>query len=356
MSKLIQGLLCAFFVAASSPATATVTAQAEARAGVWTGSLGGQKIVACFSRSGEAAYYYVKHFRNIDLNGADDGSAAWTEGRDYEATGRWQLRSVAPERMEGDWSEVKGKRTLPILLSRGYADKAGNGTCSMRDNALSAAFNGPRLDAQKIVRKAAVFQRRPYVKLSTLEGAIEGLALAETAPRTGAVNQVLAQLLSAAMQRYFECSGPNHDYNSGSTITFWSKDWLSIDESYEGYCGGAYPFHGVHKRSIDLASGKEVDLWSFFKHYNKDGSAVPPDLQKVILGGEGADTTDSDCGPMLLEERYFQAALGEKGMVFSTTFPHVAQACDMDITVPYARLQPFLTEPGRAALSKVRAR
>ena len=357
MTTLLQSLLCAFFIAASLPAAASSDAgQLAARTGVWGGSVGKQKILACFDRSDDASYYYLKHFKTIPLSAVDGKDLAWAEGRGDTPTGHWSLRAVAPDRLEGEWSDPKGQRKAPIVLTRSYADPGGRGNCDDSDNPLSEAFNGPRLDAQKVARQAAVFQRRPYVKLSTLGGAIEALAFPPAEPAMAGVNKLLERLARAGMRHYFDCSAPGQDFNSSMAISYWSKNWMSISQRNEGYCGGAYPFHEVRQRTIDITGGREVDLWTWFKHFSKDNSQATPALQKLILTGEGADTSDPECGPLLVEARYYQLSLGEKGMVFSTIFPHVAQACDMDIVVPYAKLAPFLNEAGKAALKTLPAR
>jgi hypothetical protein len=357
MTTLLQGPLCAFFIAASLPAAASGDAgQLAARAGVWSGSVGKQNVLACFDRSDDARYYYLKHFKSIALSAVAGKDLAWAEGRGDSPTGHWSLRAVAPDRLEGEWADPKGQRKAPIVLTRSYADPDGKGSCDDADNALADAFNGPRLDAQKVARQAAAFQHRPYVKLSMLGGAIEALAFAPAEPGMAGVNKLFERFARAGMQRYFDCSAAGQEFNSGMTIKYWSKNWMSIGQRREGYCGGAYPFHEVQQRTVDIAGGREVDLWTWFKHASKDNSQVPPALQKLILSGEGADTSDPECGPLLIEERYYQLSLGEKGMVFSTIFPHAAQACDMDIVVPYAKLAPFLNEPGKVALKTVPAR
>ncbi|MEC5160404.1 MULTISPECIES: hypothetical protein [unclassified Janthinobacterium] len=356
MTNLLQGLLCAFFVAASLPAAATGdAAQIAARAGVWSGSVGKQQVLACFDRSDDAKYYYLKHSNTIPLSAVDGKNLAWTEGRGDGATGRWRVRAVAPDRLEGEWSGPKGQRKAPIVLTRSYADADGKGNCDDAGNALSDAFNGPRLDAQKVTRQAAVFGRRAYAKLSTLGGSIQSLAFPPALPGMAGVNKLIDRFARAAMQQYFDCAAPGQDYNSSMTITYWSKNWLSIGQHREGFCGGAYPFHQLQQRTVDIAGGTEVDLWMWFKHDGKGDSQATPALQKLILSGDGADTSDPECGPLLTAARYYQLSLGDKGMVFSTTFPHVAQACDMDIVVPYAKLAPFLSESGKAALQTVQA-
>lgn len=347
MPTLIQGLLCASFLAASLPASA----HAGAPSGVWSGSVGSQKIMACFDSSGEAAYYYLKHYKTIALSPVEQKSLAWTEGRDDVISGNWQLRAAAPERLEGDWSD--GKRSLPIVLRRVYAGAGGKSSCTYAANAQVAAFNAPRLEAQKIVAKAALFKQRPYVTLSTLGGAVGGLAFPPGEPAMAPIRQRLERRLREEMGNYFDCSGPGQEYQSSMSIQFWSKTWLTIVESAGGSCGGAHPFYGKEARVIDIASGKDLELWRWFKLAQPERREAPPALNKLILAA--TYTGDADCGPALKENSSYQVSLSEKGMMFSTSFPHAIQSCDEDIVLPYGDVLPFLNERGKAAVLAIQA-
>lgn len=44
----------------------------------------------------------------------------------------------------------------------------------------------------------------------------------------------------------------------------------------------------------------------------------------------------------------YKLRLTKTGIVFSTSFPHVIQACDEDVEITYRQLQPFLTQTGEA--------
>jgi hypothetical protein len=44
----------------------------------------------------------------------------------------------------------------------------------------------------------------------------------------------------------------------------------------------------------------------------------------------------------------------ERGLVFSTTFAHVIQACDEDIEIDWDTLAPYLTAQGRSAMNALR--
>ncbi|WP_317205211.1 hypothetical protein [Janthinobacterium sp.] len=305
--------------------------------------------MACFDSFGEAAYYYLKHYKTIALNVAEQKSLAWTEGRDDAISGNWQLRAAAPERMEGDWSD--GKRSLPIVLRRVYADS--KGSCTYAADAQMAAFNAPRLEAQKIVAKAALFRQRPYVTLSTLGGAVGGLAFPPGEPAMAPIRQRLERRLREEMSAYFDCSGPGQEYQSSMSIQFWSKTWLTLLESSGGSCGGAHPFYGKEARVVEIASGKDVDLWRWFRLAPPRQGEAPPALNKLILAA--TYTGDAGCGPALKENSSYHVSLSEKGMMFSTSFPHAIQSCDEDIVLPYGTVLPFLNERGKAAVKAIQA-
>ena len=51
---------------------------------------------------------------------------------------------------------------------------------------------------------------------------------------------------------------------------------------------------------------------------------------------------------------FYQLRPSAGGLVFSTDFPYVAQACDEDIEVSWKKLKPFLSAQGRAAMRAIR--
>jgi alpha-tubulin suppressor-like RCC1 family protein len=335
----------------------------ESRIGVWKGTIGDLKIIACFDRSFDSGYYYLRHFRDIPLFDLDKQKLTWGEGSQEQQTGTWRLKPVGEERLEGEWSDAKGARRLPIVLTRLYSDKDGKGGC-MLEGTQSIAFNAPRVGAQKIIKERVKFNNNEYLKLSTLAGAIQGIELPDNDPRYVPVNKMLGKQFQAEVQAYFECQRstpdrPVPDYQAEIRILFWNKNWLSIEESTNGDCGGAHPFNGSGYRNIDLVRGQEVNLWTWFKHARKDSAmadldysyvnyVAPESLNKLILSHLASPRSrDDECWQVLEENREYQLSLGQTGIVFSTAFPHVVQACNESVQIPYPELLPFMNDKGR---------
>ena len=84
----------------------------------------------------------------------------------------------------------------------------------------------------------------------------------------------------------------------------------------------------------------------------------PPQLIKIIavraynqrkaLGMNNAGEQDNCLiGDSPIYETNYSVSVGEKGLVFSTHFPHVAQACGEEVEIAYLDLLPFLNIEGK---------
>jgi alpha-tubulin suppressor-like RCC1 family protein len=341
----------------------------ESRVGVWKGTIGDLKIVACFDRSFDSGYYYMRHFRDIPLFDLDKQKLTWGEGSQEQSTATWRLKVISEERLEGEWSDAKGTRRLPMVLTRLYSDKDGKGGCMMESD-QSIAFNAPRVSAQKLDKARVKFNNNEYMKLSTLAGAIQGMALPGDDPRLVPVNKMLGKQFQAEVQAYFECQRSTSDksapdYQSEIRIHFWNKNWLTIEESTNGYCGGAHPFNGSNYRNIDLVRGQDVNLWTWFNHARKDRAMTDLDysyvnyaaserLNKLILSHiANPRQRDDECRQVVEENREYQLSLSQSGIVFSTAFPHVVQACNESVQIPYSELLPFMNAMGSESARQV---
>jgi hypothetical protein len=75
---------------------------------------------------------------------------------------------------------------------------------------------------------------------------------------------------------------------------------------------------------------------------------APEPLNKLILSHLASPRSrDDECWQVLEENREYQLSLGQTGIVFSTAFPHVVQACNESVQIPYPELLPFMNDKGR---------
>lgn len=338
----------------------------ESLVGVWKGSIGGKPIIACFDRFDGSDYYYLKHFWRIPLVSKDKQKLAWAEGDTEEAGVFWQLKPVTEDRLEGQWSDKEGKRSLPIRLTRIYADTDGKGSCSSVGNAQGDAFNAPRVNAQKVLRTQG--KEGEYQYISTLNGAISSIEFTKNTRSFTQINKILRNTFREQVVDYFDCKIPSplgdSYYEFETLVKFIHKDWLSIDEHYSNQCvnNGGRTNYGTHHRNFELAKGNEVNLCRWFTVYEKEkfgndtycNLKAPEKLNKIILSAMQKYAPDDECTEAISITREYALALRDQGILFSPNLSPYLQACNTSAEIPYKKLLPFLTKAARDAVSSLK--
>ena len=141
----------------------------------------------------------ISQFQHIMLTEQDKRGQVWVEGTASEA--KWTFERATADTLVGQWTDAQGQRSLPIHLQRvaspkgaktvraasasGPAADDGLADSSDTDSAtcgtLNAAFNAPRVAAQKMAQTDGVFETHRYSRVSLLNGAVEGFALPDPA-------------------------------------------------------------------------------------------------------------------------------------------------------------------------------
>ncbi|MES2263090.1 MAG: hypothetical protein V4724_31580 [Pseudomonadota bacterium] len=351
---------------------------------VWRGTLGDQKITACFNGSEYGAYYgsyyYERHRKPIQLS-KEKQDAAWKESQPSAPTGIWTLSRPAGATLSGQWNKPGQANTLPLRLSRvPVADKDVAACASDAYNdALEAmphiavgapqSFDGKRYRIQGVAVPGADGDALTLLRMELLE----------SGPGIAAVNRELLQALPrtrAQMQEsLFSCRrqalgafGEDGDFLGRLELKFWSARWLSVAEYSNANCGGAHPSASVAYLNWDLASGKRVNLWNWIRNSKKTGGdggehwfdhAAPDNLNAIIAGiarrqsAKGRPKDSDSCADLYADNHEYQLSLRKAGLVFSTEFPHASQACDEDVTLSLPQLKPFLSKEGAAAMQSM---
>lgn len=338
----------------------TDDAQARALQGVWEGTLGAQNIVACFNgdTAGSGSYYYLRYLKPIQLQREKDG-AGWFESRyDSKAskdvkTGSWSLQTMDNGRLKGEWKNPEGSRSLPLELAQ-ISDEGGELPCA------SNSYNDRLETVQPVaVGKQEVFEGKPFRRLRA--GGEETLELLVDGPGIAKINRVLRSKLprtKAAMQHYFATrreflgrTGLAAEDETYAEPTYWTVDWVTVRD-YRWAAG--YGANGITQRfrTWDARSGEEIDPWTWVgAHSDPDTPGIgslPAKLKAFLAKGYEPDSAckeNNDIGGS-----YF-LTLEKTGLRF-WVMPD-GSGCDKDFLVPYAKLSPFLTERGRAAVTRI---
>lgn len=385
MLKRIASVLLTVFMA--NLMAAEVAALPSPEDGVWVGTLGAQAVVACFDHHqgateadvpADASYFYERYGQLIKLAPQPQSPGRWLEVGEETSTGTWELRVTAGDLLQGQWSDPTGASTARIRLKR-FKTLERFGPLSLLMCRILAP--GSRFGAQQrqVSTRQTLPNGRQYRVLSVLDGAISTLELVGEGDGLASLNERLASELRIGAASYFDCpvrgeeltpanvKTKKPDYSSSIALLFWNERWVSLAQNSSGDCGGAYPFSDTNRSTWALSTGAPVDLWRWIAASRKpdalpdDGAgyfnyAAPEELYRLIaakavkarLAFNPREAQEvSNCLDALTTYTEYEITLGTKGLVFSHRFPHVSQACDDNIEIPYSQLLPFLSAEGK---------
>jgi hypothetical protein len=365
--------------------------------GIWRGTLGEREVVVCFDGPDrDGAFYDLRHPQRVALHPQPDGT--WqavggdaephdpaVEEEDCEGpcegvpedpgTGIWHLEAPAltpeAEQITGHWTAAETGQALPIRLTRGYligdpgAENAPTGPPC--DN---LAFTAPFSKSIRVVTgEPRTFAGHRYrTRTLTIGDGLEisGIELLEPGPHAASISRKLRGLPESDAEsalELFDCRQRLWaDMHVRGEIEFWSERWLGTAEASSVDCGGSHPNEGRTHHTWDLATGEDVDFW--------DWIADRPRLLRLVLAralsspdllAEAArkdpNGDDEGCAATLQEGwvPWQSPYLGLHGMVFATELPHVVQACDQKVEIPYAELLPLASDKGRREILDILA-
>jgi hypothetical protein len=339
--------------------------------GVWEGTIGGLPVRACFADRQWGAfgsYYYLSRKRAIALSAEEGRDGIFYEGNGAPADQpRWRIESASGDRLTGRWTG--GARTLPVRLTRVRGDFGEEGPCG------SLAFHQPRLEGIRVVPTRASADGMAYTKLTLdhggrFEAGLETFALDGQSEAVRRINAALGRALAGSPPQWFQCiqdslaqSAFEGSFDESLVPAMISRRWLSVATHWDGFCGGAHPSSANAHRLFDLSSGAEVELLDWFNEsaVARDGprgsdeeiKTLRPALREAILAGWRAE--DADCAELIRSAEFWDVGLTRGALIFSPSLPHVAQACGESFTMPFARLEAFLTPEGAAHLRALAA-
>ena len=348
-------------------AAAAAPAGAGELPGVWQGTVGSLPVRACFVQRDWGtfgAYYYLSRLQLIPLEWEDGTRGAFREGVAGDATGpRWLIQRLSAGELTGQWTG--NGRTLPLRLRRTARAEGEDSACG------TLAFHQPRLarvrvNTARASRDGVGYTRRILDTGDRYEVSLETFALDGNGEAVRSINAVLGQDLSGNPPHWFECI---HDslqthasegaFDSTLAPAMISSRWLSVTDHWDGDCGGAHPDSSNVYRTFDRASGREIDLHDWLvgtatqPAEGSDAKLLRPAFRTFLLAG--ARLEDAECRDAIQEEEFWNVGLTRSALVFTPLLPHVIQACADPISVPFARLRPYLTAEAAAQVRALQA-
>lgn len=360
-------------VALLAPATGQAAEDAP-WAGIYDGTIGRYPVTVCLQSWGEGnalgVYYYHSQLKPIRLDGTDD-PARWieaTEGnsRDARTGPRWSLQGLGGDTITGTWRH--GRRALPIRLAEIFDDSAADGfPCG------SAAFMARRVVPAAFERTEDasddfVFTRVRYKAPAHFSDvSIESFAFAPSQPGDAAIGRELEAGLprGAVEDEFIQCIagalgslGTDGFWEQSSSPAYVGKAFLAVQTSLGTFCGGAHPNFVSYQRAFDRQTGAEVKLENWlgaaaWGEAEYDLKPIAPALRELALK-HWPDESDPECREAALDQSYWNFGLSADGFNLTPDFPHVLTACEETATVPWGEIEPYLSDEGKLARSKMR--
>lgn len=371
-------MLAAFgMVAGLQPATLMAQAPVPQTGTIWTGTIGTLPITACFESqyASEGVYYYNAHLIPLRLSSFDEtapGVLTEVAGFDKHDGSTWTIESRSDEQISGIWRN--GTRSYPIRLSAVPASVGEYGSVCE-----SAEFVEPLLDGGTISDERANFEGLEYTarrylgpaRLGEGEYQVTSFALDPVQPGDAKVNRALASALpdDKVDHAMGQCVGLSIPTGQLGYLTetlepvHVSDRWLGIERAGSTFCGGAHPNHFWAYAVYDRESGEEVDpsTWfapealEFYEFLNREDwetkrpiAGLSEPLLAIVLGYWPAREDIEDCADAAASGTSWDIGLGKDGVVFMPQFAYVNFACSEPVTVSWDRLEPFLSDEGRA--------
>lgn len=346
--------------------------------GVWRGTIGKAQVVACWDKHGGNYYRLSKPLR-ISLSASELENGPWIENMGIETTTAWQLENPLGNQLKGIWRKTDAGPTLPIRLSRVMRpakDQQDERDC-LFNSPLHDAFNAPRVAAQAIHGGEPIeFMGRSYRVIQAMGGKVASVELLGDDESISRANRLLRKSLIDDIGSHLGCDAFNPprqgSFESKVKLRFWNDDWLSWSGHVEGYCGGAHPFFGTDEKTLDLRTGKEINLWRWFKLVKKQQDnpeqvcefvkdrCLPKKLAKRIRQTKpGLDDPECKSYDFLdTVDGGYSLGLNSKGLAFIPVLAEPARimrTCYANYTIPFTDLLPYLNQLGLEAVNRILA-
>jgi hypothetical protein len=316
--------------------------------GVYQGTLGKNKVTACFNENGGGSYYYQRHLKPIALTKQDTHGLQWQE---KDNTGNWQLDEVTQEKLTGNWSSDRSKNLLPLRLER-LESADGVKNCS------SDAYNLPLEARPKLVKgpwKSA--EKLTFRELTY--GAEQGIEFQGTTPAIKAINTRLHKELTsdAQLKRSFEArrdalaqTGGYEVDETSANLGFVNEHWITIG-LYRWIAGTGRSGISTQYLSFSLKTGKQFHPWQWFiddvnpaemKHQ------LPTALRTKFFAGKVVDPKcpNSDGSGM------YDLLIAKDGVGFSEE--PIGDGCENEFFLSADEAIPFSTKWGESQLKELK--
>ena len=261
------------------------------------------------------------------------------------------------KQLTGEWHSLEGKKRFPVVASRSPDD----------------GYNARRFSALKPIKMPTEAKNRSEVfpvagpKIQGSEEAvIWGIQLFGTEPGVAKVNRLLWADLLANTESLMGCS-LSFRQRFGQTpgalrfeqsLLHTAGPYVAVRSTIGFECGDGMRY-GVEMATYRLTDGQKVDSSQWFKPelnalWEKDWRTTPLTTLVLKAGRTQMHKDDAACFEAA-EYRLADVYPSQAGFVFRGGLPTPFKFCQgaVDVTLPYARLAPFLSAEGKRAVQAI---
>lgn len=333
--------------------------------GVYVGKVGNVPVTMALNpapdkSSGErrvGSMYYRASMVDMVLKQESSTQPAWTEFDGDNKPSGYITLTCHDKQLVGEWQSLDRKKRFPMVASRGP----------------DIGYNARRFSALKPIKTPTEAKNRSEafsvagLKIQGSEEAvIWGIRLFGTEPGVAKVNSLLWADLLANTESLMDCA-LSFRQRFGQTpgalkfeqgLLHTTGPYVVVSATIGFECGDGMRY-GVEMATYRLTDGQKVESSRWFKPelnalWEKDWRTTP--LTKLVLkaGRTQMHKDDAACFEAA-EYRLTDVYPSQEGFVFRGGLPTPFQFCRgaVDVTLPYARLAPFLSAEGIRAVESI---
>jgi hypothetical protein len=326
------------------------TACAQQCDGTWDGRLGAAPLMLQFNWDRLGWYYLGTALSGAVLRPIESTPPSWDE---YDEQGHRTatLRlSCQGEALSGERTSVDGQRSA--VSARRVED---------------ATYNRRRLAAAELVTQRALPEHGRVLEVATVRGLpqLETVRIRQPRGAEVAVNARLRAALLQQLDNHLQCQAllraqGQFEHPGGDSFTLqrlaWNGSVLSLQFWLHGLCGGTDAYASPQQYTFDTTTGQELPLARWLQADYAEGVAAGTPLHDQlvlpqILRGrrklEDLPASRRGCAAYELAEKAVPRGVEEDGMVFGFDYSEAMASCGLAFVLPWARLEPFLSDDGR---------
>lgn len=130
-------------------------------------------------------------------------------------------------------------------------------------------------------------------------------------------------------------------------VVYAKNNALSLQVSYDVFCGGAHGNAGAFDITFDMRTGELIAFKDLFQNFERDAEKIRDNIFSVIIEKSDSDVVE-ECAYEEFPPESFSVVLQEDGLrLLYVGYPHAMKPCEpVGIVVPYEVLKEYFARDG----------